>query len=180
VKQYVFERPDVVSIASVRGVKDEQTLSRLFTLAGFLSAKLLKHDGEVCAIESAGIFVRISWIMISSVGCEKLKAPWQDDEWFADDHCAGPGQALYVHADGRVAVCCGYANEHKRLMIGNIKIDTLSQMLARAEKNLFIQMVYGKGLGALRISLEKQGVVFPGKTLDQCYFCHYLLAKNML
>ena len=176
----IFERPDVVSLASVCGARDKQTIELLSALAGLLGERTQEHKGSICAIRSPQVMLRITWIPVSSVGCEDVKAPWSDRAWFKDDHCAGPGQVLYVHADGRVAVCCGYANEHDRLVIGDIYKDRLSRMLKRAAGNAAVQAVYDTGLGAIRRNLEAQGVSFPGKTKDPCYFCHYLLTKNLL
>ena len=45
---------------------------------------------------------------------------WQAKRWFKDDYCEGPGNIFYVHSDGNIAPCCGFANENPQLFIGKI------------------------------------------------------------
>ena len=45
--------------------------------------------------------------------------PW-DGDWFAEDYCEGPGQALIVNPRGEVKPCCGFASDLDQLTIGNI------------------------------------------------------------
>ena len=49
--------------------------------------------------------------------------PW-DGEWFEEDYCEGPGQALIVNPKGEVKPCCGFASDLDQLTIGNIHTDT--------------------------------------------------------
>ena len=103
---------------------------------------------------------------------------WNDAEWFIDDFCAGPGNVLYVHANGTVAACCGFANEQEQLTIGTLK-DSLSTLLNNARSNIYITWCYDEGLGTLREALETKGYAFPGKTRDMCGFCDFVCRNKL-
>ncbi|MBO4729466.1 MAG: radical SAM protein [Spirochaetaceae bacterium] len=110
------------------------------------------------------------------------ESAWQSDIWFSEDYCAGPGHVYYVHADGNVAACCGYANECGALILGNINSMSYEQIAENAQiscKSDFLSTVYKTGLLKEAKKLEKQGHKFPGKgrTSDNCLFCRYLLQK---
>ncbi len=102
---------------------------------------------------------------------------WQAKKWFKDDFCEGPGQILYIHADGNIAPCCGFANENKELFIGNIKQDYVTVM-KQALENKMVNICYEKGLGKYKKVLKKQlkqkGQKFPGKCNDICSFCDFV------
>ena len=57
--------------------------------------------------------------------------PW-DGEWFEEDYCEGPGQALIVNPKGEVKPCCGFASDLDQLTIGNIHDDSVEEIIARA------------------------------------------------
>jgi hypothetical protein len=78
-----------------------------------------------------------------------------------------------VHPDGNVAVCCGFANENPELIAGNI-LDGPGALISSARKMPHVRRAYEEGLGALRVNLEAEGLVFPGKTDDMCFFCDWL------
>ena len=102
---------------------------------------------------------------------------WQSRKWFKEDYCEGPGQILFVHPDGNIAPCCGFANENPALFIGNIS-DTFDEVMEKAGKNQMIKNCYEKGL--LKCAKEAEPtLVFPGKgrTDDICTFCDWL-CKN--
>ena len=105
------------------------------------------------------------------------KRSWQAKKWFKDDYCEGPGQILYIHADGNIAPCCGFANENKELFIGNIKQD-YSTVIKQASENRMIKICYEKGLGKykkeLKKQLKKKGQKIPGKCNDICSFCDFV------
>lgn len=102
---------------------------------------------------------------------------WQARKWFKDDYCEGPGQILFIHPDGNIAPCCGFANENKELFIGNIKQD-FSTVMKQAAENKMISICYEKGLGKykkeLKKQLKKEGKKFPGKCGDICSFCDFV------
>ncbi len=102
---------------------------------------------------------------------------WKAWKWFKDDYCEGPGQILYVHPDGNIAPCCGFANENSALYIGTIE-DSFETVMEKAEKNKMIEICYETGLGnyrkELKQELKNQGKKLPGKTKDICTFCDFV------
>lgn len=104
---------------------------------------------------------------------------WHDDKkWFKDDYCTSTGNIFYVHSDGNIAPCCGFANENPALFIGTIK-DDCKTIMENAQKNTMVQNCFTRGLGKLRLEMEKDGVEFPGKNDDMCMFCDYLCKKDI-
>lgn len=105
---------------------------------------------------------------------------WKARRWFKDDYCAGPGNILYIHADGNIAPCCGFANENPALFIGKIT-DTYQDVIKNAQENPLVKICYETGLGKyrkqLKKQLHKQGKKLPGKTNDICSFCDFV-CKN--
>ena len=93
---------------------------------------------------------------------------WNSKHWFKEDYCEGPGNILYVHADGNIAPCCGFANENPALFIGKIT-DSYETIMQNAANNKMIQLCFTKGLSNYR-RFKK----FPGKTSDICSFCDYV------
>ena len=93
---------------------------------------------------------------------------WQARRWFHEDYCQGPGNILYVHSDGNIAPCCGFANENPELFIGKIT-DSFGKIMENARTNKMVQLCFTKGLS--RYHRFKK---FPGKTSDICSFCDYV------
>lgn len=108
------------------------------------------------------------------------KRAWSSKKWFKEDYCQGPGNIFYIHADGNIAPCCGFANENKELFIGKIT-DTYETVMNNAEKNPLIKICYETGLSKykkqIKKQLKKQGKKLPGKTSDICSFCDFV-CKN--
>ncbi|MCR4630162.1 MAG: 4Fe-4S cluster-binding domain-containing protein [Treponema sp.] len=107
---------------------------------------------------------------------------WQARRWFKEDYCQGPGNILYVHADGNIAPCCGFANENSELFIGTIN-DSLEEIMQKAEENKMLQICFQEGLShyrrhGLKKSLRPQGKKLPGTTGDICTFCDYVCKIN--
>ena len=102
---------------------------------------------------------------------------WKAKHWFKEDYCQGPGNILYIHADGNIAPCCGFANENPSLFIGTIK-DSLEQIMQNAASNKMVQLCFEKGLSHERRNIKKQlrsqHKKLPGKTADICTFCDYV------
>ena len=170
----IWRRPDIVSIAAVRGAKDARTRKRLIRLARLLGAGIKFNSNKNAFIKKEGLFIKIFYIDLSPVGkVVVLKDPW-DGRWFKDDFCKGVGNVFFVLPDGTVKPCCGYANDSDLLTIGSIKTDTPKKLLHNAGKNRFVSEVFGSGLHPMRRSLEKAGVRFPGKTQNHCFFCRYI------
>ena len=93
---------------------------------------------------------------------------WQARHWFREDYCQGPGNILYVHTDGNIAPCCGFANENPALFIGRMT-DNFETIMQNAANNKMFQLCFKKGLSRYR-RFKK----FPGKTSDICTFCDYV------
>jgi MoaA/NifB/PqqE/SkfB family radical SAM enzyme len=170
----VWRRPDMVSIAAVKGAKEAQTYKRLMRLAKSLNARLIYGVHKNSFIKKEGLFIKIFRIDLSPVGkAAALKNAW-NGKWFKDDFCEGPGNIFFILPDGTVKPCCGYANDAKILTIGSIKRDTPKKLIQNAENNRFVSAVFGSGLHSIRKILERSGIKFPGKTTNHCFFCHYL------
>lgn len=170
----IWNRPDIARVIAVKGARDKETEAGLKVLAKALKAKLV-HVGGHRAIRSESLFVPVTTIDLVPVGkAESLLNPW-GGEWFQEDFCRGPGHVFYVLPDGSVKPCCGYATDSEQLTIGNIHKDPAAMMLKNASRNPFVSAVFETGLSRVRARLERQGVVFPGATTNQCYFCHHVL-----
>ncbi len=103
---------------------------------------------------------------------------WHARRWFREDYCQGPGNILYVHADGNIAPCCGFANENPALFIGTIK-DNFETIMEKAAANPMIKICYEEGLShyrrhGIKKSLRSQGKKLPGKCSDICSFCDFV------
>ena len=104
---------------------------------------------------------------------------WDAARWFEDDLCEGVGNCFFVHPDGSVAPCCGFANAHPALLIGKIN-DGYDALMQKALSHPAVRVCQGTGLLAFRKQLERSGVKFPGKTDDQCAFCGWALGREGL
>jgi len=103
---------------------------------------------------------------------------WQARRWFKEDYCQGPGNILYVHADGNIAPCCGFANENPALFIGRIT-DNFETIMQNATTNPMIKICYEEGLShyrrhGLKKCLRSQGKKLPGTTGDICTLCDFV------
>ena len=107
---------------------------------------------------------------------------WQARRWFREDYCEGPGHILYVHADGNIAPCCGFANENPALFIGRIT-DSYEKIMQNAAANPMLKICYEEGLShyrrhGIKKSLHSQGKKLPGKCSDICSFCDFVCKLN--
>ena len=174
--QSIWRRPDLISIVYVTG-QDRATESKLQRLAGLLKGRLSGFSSRHPHIRTSGIFIKIDKIVLSPIGkAEKLKDPW-DGKWFKEDYCKGPGNLFFVEPSGEVKPCCGYASELSSLSIGNIKRNTASEIIKNVHKNRIVCAIFDSGLTSVRERLARSGVVFPGKTSNHCFFCHYILER---
>ena len=106
---------------------------------------------------------------------------WQYKKWFKEDYCEGPGHILYVHADGNIAPCCGFANENPALFIGRIT-DSFETIMQNAANNKMIKICYEEGLShfrrhGLKKTLRARQEKLPGRTNDICTFCDFVCKK---
>lgn len=97
---------------------------------------------------------------------------WKSRKWFKEDFCENLGQILYIHPNGKIAPCCGFANEDKKLIIGNIR-QTYDEVVLNAEVNPMIKLCFETGLLSLAEKLERNGKL-SRKTDDSCTFCDYV------
>lgn len=106
---------------------------------------------------------------------------WSGKKWFKDDLCQGPGNIFYIHPNGNIAPCCGFANENKQLFIGTIK-DSFQTVMQNAANNEMVKICYEKGLGKYRKTYKKELRKFkekyPGKCGDICSFCDYICKRK--
>lgn len=171
----IWARPDIISVICVSGAREKATKDMVRSLARYLEARLIGYGTAHARIKSNKLFIRIHRIGLSPIGrAAALKDPW-DGKWFKEDRCKGPGNIFFVLPNGDVKPCCGYATDSKELTIGNIKKDSASVIMKNARKNRYVRAVFGPGLSDIRRRLEAVGVKFPGKTLNHCCFCHYIL-----
>jgi MoaA/NifB/PqqE/SkfB family radical SAM enzyme len=195
--QTAFElrgRRDCVEIVSVRAGDEKAWEAKLAAIVEALGASAA-GGAEAAAISDSAwrergdegedlpgaLFIRIIRFDRSFATCPDPEAAgaWKSEGWFKDDLCAGPGNLFFVHPNGDVAPCCGYANEGPGLILGNIATDTFASLMKNAEASAQVQTCYGTGLGALRKRRVREGHIFPGATLDQCFFCDYAAKEGL-
>jgi len=172
---------------SVRSANEGSWQGKLAETAALLGGELVSRDGEPRAIRdlnptgeaSAGETLEIP-ILRFPYSASASENAWGSARWFKDDFCEGPGNVFYVHPDGSIAVCCGYANENPSLIVGNIRDDDYETLMNRAKEGPHVRLCYEKGLDARRRELEEKGVKFPGKTDDICFFCDYLYKNGLI
>ncbi|OHD24832.1 MAG: hypothetical protein A2Y38_18765 [Spirochaetes bacterium GWB1_59_5] len=186
----VWGRKDAVEILSVRSPDEGAFLRDIESVAAALGGKAETLAGEPSRIVDAvfltrsnadpddgkGLIVQVQRFPRSRSAEE---GAWEASKWFVDDFCAGPGNVFYVHPDGQVAPCCGFANENQALIIGTIW-DSYDTLMANAAANAQVVACYETGLGAVRNRLEAEGRKFPGKTDDICFFCDTLCRRKLL
>ena len=166
----------MISIVYTTG-KDDETKQKLSKLANFLNGRLSGFESDHPYIKSNKFFIKIAKIYLSPIGkAKKIKDPW-DGRWFKDDLCKGPGNVFFIEPSGDVKPCCGYASELAELTIGNIEKDSVSGLLKNIRHNLIIYDIFNSGLSRIRERLVKRGIMFPGKTSNNCFFCHYILTE---
>ncbi|MDD7460584.1 MAG: radical SAM protein [Treponema sp.] len=101
----------------------------------------------------------------------------KDKNWFTEDYCQATGNVFYVHADGNIAPCCGFANERPELFIGTVK-DSFKTLMQNAENNAMVNLCYKKGLSAKAKELQKQKKLSQGKCSDMCQLCWWFCTHN--
>lgn len=180
-------RKDAAEILSVRADDDKAFLLDLGNVAQGLGGQVEysdEHGDEPVRIfdsvwsardesspdDGSGLIVNV---VRSPRSRSAEEGAWSADAWFIDDYCAGPGNVFYVHPDGSVAVCCGFANENSDLLVGTVANSYDALMMAAVVRPK-VSDCYDTGLATSRKRLEASGVHFPGKTDDICFFCDYV------
>lgn len=177
-------RKDAVEVLSVRSPNDVAFLRDVEAVATALGGRVESVFGEPARIVDEVFLARTEsspddggGLMLPLVRSPRsrsaLEGAWDALDWFVDDYCEGPGNVFYVHPNGAIAPCCGFANENQNLSIGTIQ-DSFADLMKNAAENAQVMACFDAGLGTVREQLQKTGTVFPGKTRDMCFFCDYL------
>ncbi len=176
----VFARDNILSL-SYASRQPDQGLEPVHALARELDAVV--EWSEVLRrylLVAPDLTMTLNWNHLAAVErAERFTGAW-DGEWFAEDYCEGPGQALIVNPRGEVKPCCGFASDLDQLTIGNIHTDTVAQIVRRGRRHPYVGKVFREGLTAIRdeiLARDPNGL--PGPTSNHCYFCWYVLAKGI-
>jgi pyruvate-formate lyase-activating enzyme len=177
----VFDRDSIVSL-SYASRSPDQGLEPIQKLAKELDAvvdwsPLLRRY----LLVAADFTMTLNWNHLATVErAEGLPGnPW-DGEWFAEDYCEGPGQALIVNPKGEVKPCCGFASDLDQLTIGNIYTDSAAQVIEQGRQHPYVGKVFREGLTAIRDEiLSRNPDALPGATSNHCYFCWYVLTRGL-
>jgi organic radical activating enzyme len=177
----IFQRDTILSL-SYASARPDKGLEPIQKLAQELDAVIDWSDllGRYLLV-SRDFTMTLNWNHLATVErAEQLPGdPW-DGEWFAEDYCEGPGQALIVNPRGEVKPCCGFASDLDQLTIGNIHTDSARQVIERGREHPYVGKVFREGLTAIRDEiLAHDPDSLPGATSNHCYFCWHVLAKGI-
>jgi hypothetical protein len=176
----VFGRDNIVSL-SYASRRPDAGLEPVHELARELNA-VVAWSGVLCRylMVSDELTITLNWNHLAPVErAERFTGAW-DGEWFAEDYCEGPGQALIVTPKGDVKPCCGFASDLDQLTIGNIHRDSVRRIIRRARRHPYVGKVFREGLTAIRDEiLARDPQALPGATSNHCYFCWYVLTRGL-
>jgi hypothetical protein len=177
----IFQRDNILSLAYAS--RDPHVgLEPVHRLAKALDAVVDWSDllGRYLLV-SPDFTMTTNWNHLAPVErAEKLGGDW-DGEWFEEDYCEGPGQALIVNPRGDVKPCCGFASDLDQLTIGNIYKDDVAAIIRNGRQHPYVGKVFRKGLTAIRDDiLARDPHALPGATSNHCYFCWYVLQKAIV
>jgi Radical SAM superfamily/4Fe-4S single cluster domain/Iron-sulfur cluster-binding domain len=181
ITRQVFDRDTILSL-SYASRSPDQGLEPIHKLATELDAVIDWSDLLRRFLLVAPEFtMTLNWNHLTAV--ERAEAlpgdPW-DGEWFKEDYCEGPGQALIVNPKGEVKPCCGFASDLDQLTIGNIHTDTAAQVIEQGRNHPFVGKVFREGLTAIRDEiLARDPNAMPGITSNHCYFCWHVLTRGL-
>jgi MoaA/NifB/PqqE/SkfB family radical SAM enzyme len=180
VARRVFDRDNIVSLSyASRG--PDLGLEPVRALAAELGAVVEWSDLlRRYLMVSPELTVTLNWNHLAPVErAERFTGAWHG-EWFAEDYCEGPGQALIVTPRGEVKPCCGFASDLDQLTIGNIYHDTVKAIVRRARNHPYVGKVFREGLTAIRDEiLARDPNALPGATTNHCFFCWYVLTRGL-
>jgi hypothetical protein len=175
-----FGRDNVVSI-SYASRRPDQGLEPVRALAAELGA-VVEWSGVLgrYLMVSPELTATLNWNHLAPVErAERFGGAW-DGEWFAEDYCEGPGQALIVNPRGEVKPCCGFASDLDQLTIGTIYQDTVAEVVRRGREHPYVGKVFRQGLTAIRDEiLARDPAALPGATSNHCYFCWHVLTRGL-
>jgi hypothetical protein len=176
----VFGRDDILSLSYASRHRD-QGLEPVRALARELDAILDWSEllGRYLLV-SRDLTMTLNWNHLAPVErAERLEGAW-DGQWFAEDYCEGPGQALIVNPRGEVKPCCGFASDLDQLTIGNIHTDSVEQVIRQARRHPVVGKIFRQGLSSLRDEiLARDPDALPGATSNHCFFCWYVLTRGL-
>lgn len=178
----IFNNPTMIKILSVSNNdknKQKSFLDKLTNLSTLLNAKLRKNGSSIILEDKnnkSSLYIPVIQFNQSFQSTD-IDA-WKSKKWFTEDFCEGPGNILYIHSNGSIAPCCGFANENKELSIGTID-DSYSTIIKNAKNNKYINTCFSSGLEKLRKEMETNNYTFPGKTQDICTFCDYICKRKL-
>ncbi|MFM7150975.1 MAG: SPASM domain-containing protein, partial [Gemmataceae bacterium] len=87
---------------------------------------------------------------------------------------------LIVTPRGDVKPCCGFASDLDQLTIGNIYRDSVETIIQAGRKHPFVGTIFRKGLTAIREQVETlHPGNLPGATSNHCFFCWFVLTRNL-
>ncbi len=154
----VFNRDTILSLSYASRAPDQglELIRRLAdSLGGVLEYSELLHRHIVVTPD---LTMTLNWNHLAPVErAEKFAGGWEG-EWFKEDYCEGPGQALIVTPKGEVKPCCGFASDLDQLTIGNIHTDSGESL---AEDLAYIRM----GAGLLDDLLDTVGMDVANRQL---------------
>jgi organic radical activating enzyme len=182
VTRSAFDRDNILSLSYASRAPD-QGLEPIHKLATELNGIVEWSEmlGRYMLV-SDELTMTMNWNHLATVErAEKLPGnPW-DGTWFEEDYCEGPGQALIVNPKGEVKPCCGFASDLDQLSIGNIHTNSIEEIIQIARKHPVVGTIFRKGLTSLRDEiLEESPNVLPGATSSHCFFCWYILTKELV
>lgn len=168
-----------VTIQSVinAGVKDD-FYARLLKLSELLGTKISDYTNRksslgLITLENDSLFIQV-YVQPQSFSASD-ECAWKAKRWFKEDFCEDPGNVLFVHADGNIAPCCGFANESLALSIGSIN-DEFKTIMKNAQNNALVRLCYEQGLSSQIKNLKNQKKLpFPhAKCGEECTFCEFV------
>jgi hypothetical protein len=181
VTRKVFDRDTILSLSYASKAPDVglEPIERLAKeLDGIIAWSDLLNKHLLVADEFT---MTLNWNHLATVErAEKLPGnPW-DGEWFVEDYCEGPGQALIVNPRGEVKPCCGFASDLDQLTIGNIHTDSAEEIIRKARKHPYVGKVFREGLSSIKEEiLARDPDSLPEATSNHCYFCWYVLTRGL-
>jgi hypothetical protein len=176
----VFGRDDILSL-SYASRQPDAGLAPVQALARQLGAVVSWSEwlGRYLLV-SKDLTMTVNWNHLAPVErAERFTGGW-DGQWFEEDYCEGPGQALIVNPRGEVKPCCGFASDLDQLTIGNIYHDSVATIIRRARRHPYVGKIFRMGLSAIRDEiLARDPNAFPGRTTNHCFFCWYVLTRGL-
>ncbi len=177
----VFQRDNVVAL-SYASRHPDQGLEPIHALARALDA-VVEWSPVLGRYLLVGpeITMTLNWNHLAPVErAERFQGAW-DGVWFEEDYCEGPGQALIVNPRGEVKPCCGFASDLDQLRIGNIYHDDVATIVERGRAHPYVGKVFREGLTAIRDDiLARAPHALPGATSNHCFFCWYVLTRDLV